>query len=96
MKKTLDRSQRPRLGRWLPSAEDTVTTFRLELAARAYERGGATLRANPVRELSELVQNDAVLRMDLSNAIAEALERGFQLGYRTIRELVLIIDFTMS
>ena len=96
MKKTLDRSQRRRLGRWLPSAEDTVATFRLGLAAGAYERGGATLRANPVRELSELVQNDAVLRMDLSNAIAEALERGCQLGYRTIEELMLIIDFTMS
>jgi phosphatidylserine decarboxylase len=91
-----DRSQRRRLGGWLPTEEDTVAAFRLELAARAYERKGKALRASPVRELSDLVQNDAVLRMDMSNAIEEAIERGFQLGYGSIDDLMLIIDYSMS
>ena len=91
-----DRSRRRRLGKWFPPAEETVAAFRLELAARAYEREGPRLRTKPVRELCDLVQNDAVLRMDLTNAIGEALEQGFELGYRTIEELMCIGDFTMS
>lgn len=88
--------QRRRLGAWLPEKEDTVAAFRRELATRALERAGTVPCTTPVRELAELVQNDAVLRMDLTNAIGEALDSGFELGYRTIDELMAIVDYTMT
>jgi phosphatidylserine decarboxylase len=90
------RGERRRLGDWLPRNEEHLVQYRLELAARARERGTATLRNSVVQELAALVNGDAVLRMDMTRAIAQSHEEGHILGYASIDELMSIIDYLMT
>lgn len=90
---------RRRLGGWLPSSEDAAKAFRLDLARKAQQRASRLQgmpRASVVKDLSDLVSGDAVLRMNLTRAIGEAREAGYELGYTSIEELMSIVDFLMT
>lgn len=101
-----DRQQAPltekrRLGNWMPAKEHAAAAFRRGLAAQAAARNpgngaAATPLTGVVRELSDLVHGDAVLRMNLTRAIDEALAAGYDLGYASIDELMLIVDYLMT
>ncbi|MEX3958645.1 phosphatidylserine decarboxylase family protein [Trinickia sp. EG282A] len=88
--------ERRRLGGWLPQAEDQVSAFREDLARRARDRARDAPRAEVVRDLATLIQNDAVLRMNLVRAIDDAIAAGYRPGYSTIDELIAIIDYLMT
>ncbi|MGQ7933598.1 phosphatidylserine decarboxylase family protein [Paraburkholderia sp. D1E] len=90
------RTERHRLGEWLPRNEAHLAQYRLELAAKAYERGAVAARMSAVEELAALIDGDPVLRMDMTRAIAQAQEEGFELGYSTIEELMSIVDYLMT
>ena len=49
-----------------------------------------------VRELAALVNGDPVLRMDFTRAIDEALAAGNELGYSSIDELMVLLDYLMT
>ncbi|ABE36002.1 phosphatidylserine decarboxylase family protein [Paraburkholderia xenovorans LB400] len=89
-------AQRRRLGEWLPRNEAHLARYRLELAARARERGATAPRTSAVDELARLINGDPVLRMDMTRAIAQAREEGYVLGYSSIDELMSIIDYLMT
>lgn len=82
-----------RLGNWMPQTEAVASDFRLRIAAAAREHARCAPRANVVRALADLVQDDTVLRMNLSRAIDEARRAGFELGYGNIDELMNIVDY---
>lgn len=88
--------RRRRLGGWLPRKEAELIAFRHDIARRARERTGAAPRSTAVDELALLIENDPVLRMELTQAITEATDSGFELGYSTVDELMDIIDFLMT
>jgi phosphatidylserine decarboxylase len=90
------RAERRRLGAWLPRNEAHLAQYRLELAARAFERENTTPRTSAVEELAGLVSGDPVLRMDMTRAITQAQEEGHVLGYSSIDELMAIIDYLMT
>ncbi|MDR5806542.1 hypothetical protein [Caballeronia sp. LZ001] len=43
-------------------------------------------------DLASFIRNDAVVRMDLTRAIEQALEIGYQLGYSSTEELIVLLD----
>ncbi len=90
------RGERRRLGDWLPRNEVHLAQYRLELAAKARERGATSCRNSEVEELAALVNGDSVLRMDMTRAIAQAQERGYVLGYASIDELMTVVDYVMT
>ncbi|MFL9916900.1 hypothetical protein PQR75_16210 [Paraburkholderia fungorum] len=55
------------------------------MARKARERAGLALRTSAVQELAMLIDGDPVLRMDLSRAITDAIEVGYELGYAPIK-----------
>ncbi|SDD27414.1 phosphatidylserine decarboxylase [Paraburkholderia lycopersici] len=85
-----------RLGNWMPAKEELAVKFRKRIAQAARERAKRTPMANVVRELADLVQGDTVLRMNLTRAINEAHDVGFELGYGSIDELMAIIDYLVT
>ena len=87
---------RRRLGEWFPKHEEAIASFRAELARKARTRAQQVPRCTVVQELATLVNNDPVLRMDLTNAIHEALDEGHLLGYESIDELMDIVDYAMT
>jgi phosphatidylserine decarboxylase len=89
-------AERRRLGDWLPRKEAEVAAFRKDLARKAQERGGQAPRVSAVRDLANLISGDPVVRMDLTRAIADAIEAGHELGYSTIDELMDIVDYLMT
>jgi phosphatidylserine decarboxylase len=88
--------QRRRLGGWLPRKEEELIAFRKDLARKARERAGLAPRASAVQEFAALIDGDPVLRMQLSRAITEAVEAGYELGYSSGDELMDIIDYLMT
>jgi phosphatidylserine decarboxylase len=88
--------ERRRLGGWLPSKEAALAEFRKDLAVRARERAGKAPLASAVQELAALVNDDPVLRMDFTRAIDDARATGFELGYSTIDELMVLIDYVVT
>lgn len=83
-------------GGWLPADEGVVGEYRRALAKRVCERDRRALTPEVV-ELAALCHNDPVVRMYLTEAIAEATryleEQGWgELGYSTIDELMALID----
>jgi phosphatidylserine decarboxylase len=88
--------QRRRLGNWLPTNEEHLARYRTNLAEKALESTSGTLRNAAVAALAELVTRDPVLRMDLTRAICQAREAGYVLGYSSIRELMIVIDYLMT
>ncbi|RFU44490.1 phosphatidylserine decarboxylase family protein [Paraburkholderia sp. DHOC27] len=90
------RAERRRLGGWLPQSEAHMARYRTELAIKARERAAHSPRTSPVEELATLIQGDPVLRMDLTRAITQAQEAGYVLGYSSIDELMVIVDFLMT
>lgn len=93
--KTLQ-AQRRRLGEWLPQNEEHMARYRTELAVKARARAAHAPRTSAVCELEALIQGDPVLRMDLTRAIAQAQDAGYTLGYSSIDELMVIIDYLMT
>lgn len=94
--KSVSNQQRRRLGGWLPVQEDALADFRRDLMRRARARGETTEPASVVRELGDFIQRDAVLRMNLSRAIEQARAEGYELGYRSIEELLMVIDYAIT
>jgi Phosphatidylserine decarboxylase len=88
--------ERRRLGGWLPRKEAELIAFRKDLAKKARERSGLAPRASAVQELAMLIDGDPVLRMDLTRAITDAIEAGYQLGYSSSDELMDIVDYLMT
>lgn len=92
--------ERHRLGNWMPAQEELAAAFRCEIAARAREKaeraGRAWKPAKVVGDLSDLVHGDPVLRMNLTHAIDDAREAGYELGYGSIDELIRILDYLMT
>ncbi|CAD6516957.1 phosphatidylserine decarboxylase family protein [Paraburkholderia metrosideri] len=89
-------TERRRLGDWLPRSERHLAKYRLDLAEKARERGAKASRNVVVDELSKLISGDPVLRMDLTRAIGEARDSGYVLGYESIEELMVIVDYLMT
>jgi phosphatidylserine decarboxylase len=88
--------ERRRLGEWLPSNETAMGEYRRSLAQRAKCRHDGAPRAGVVHDLAALVDNDPVLRMAASRAIDEACQKGYELGYTNIDELMNVVDFLMT
>lgn len=88
--------ERRRLGDWLPREEAHVARFRTEIAAKAHARAAKAPRASVVDDLAALVHGDPVLRMDMTRAIREARDAGYVLGYSTIDELLVIVDYLLT
>lgn len=88
--------KRRRLGNWLPTNDEERGKYRTELAAKARARK-ADVPCNPaVAELAGLVNGGPVLRMDLTRSICQAQDAGYVLGYSSIGELMMIIDYLMT
>jgi len=85
-----------RLGSWLPNKEATLAAFRKNLAALAHQQSSKKPTAEVVRELAALVNGDPVPRMDFTRAIDEALAAGYELGYSSIDELMVLLDYLMT
>ncbi|MBB5501625.1 hypothetical protein [Paraburkholderia sp. MM5384-R2] len=75
------RTQRRRLGGWLPREEAHLARYRTMLVAKARERARTAPRTRAVEELAALIEGDPVLRMDMTRAIIQAREAGYVLGY---------------
>lgn len=88
--------ERRRLGGWLPRKEAQLVDFRKDLARQARERAGTTLRTSAVEELASLVDGDPIHQMNLTRAITEAADAGYELGYSSIGELMDVIDYLMT
>lgn len=95
-KKSDSSKERRRLGGWLPTQEDAMAGFRRELMDRARARSATTPPASVVREFGDFIKRDAVLRMHMCRAIDEAREAGFELGYRSIDDLLMVIDYAIT
>lgn len=95
---TTPRNQKPkrRLGNWLPNEEPKLVRFRRQIAEHAIARRNTAPLNNVVQELGTLINEDAVLRMDLTRAIRDAQQAGFDLGYTSIDELMLLVDYLMT
>ncbi|WP_206996297.1 phosphatidylserine decarboxylase family protein [Trinickia mobilis] len=87
---------RRRLGYWLPADESVVANFRKRIAAQAKDKQVVTPLLPVVQELATLVNEDPVLRMGFTQAIDEALARGYKLHYSTIDELMVLINHVMT
>ncbi|MBY4899159.1 phosphatidylserine decarboxylase family protein [Cupriavidus sp. AU9028] len=88
------KTRHKRLGGWLPPDESAAAEFRARLSEAAQHSGDP--KAQAVRGLHDLLRNDAALRLGMTNAIDEALDCGYTLGYRDIDGLVRILDYLMS
>lgn len=87
---------RKRVGDWLPGNESTVAEFRLSLWQRVQQEGECRPLTTPVQRLRRLLQDDPGLRMGLTQAIAQAREAGYVLGYGDIDELLRVVDYLMA
>ncbi|WP_018434945.1 phosphatidylserine decarboxylase family protein [Paraburkholderia atlantica] len=90
------RTQRRRLGGWLPRDEAHLARYRTALAEKARERARTAPRTRAVAELAALIEGDPVLRMDMTRAILQAQQAGYVLGYATIDELMTVVDYLMT
>ncbi|EFC82522.1 phosphatidylserine decarboxylase family protein [Parafrankia sp. EUN1f] len=88
--------QASRRGRWLPVREEALVAFRHNLAEKAKRRAPGARLTPPVQDLATLVNTDPVLRMYLTQAIEQAIAAGYDLGYHTIDELMVLIDELMT
>ncbi len=87
---------RRRLGHWLPANETAVAAFRKRIAAQVQDQQVVVPLLPVVQELAALVNEDPVLRMGFTQAIDEALARGYQLGYTNVDELMVLINHVMT
>jgi len=86
---------RERLGGWLPRDEQALVAFRKRIAQHVATLPDKQL-VPAVRELAALVHDDPLLRMPLSEAIQEAIDAGYELGYSDIDGLMKRINAVMS
>ncbi|MFM0215568.1 MULTISPECIES: phosphatidylserine decarboxylase family protein [Paraburkholderia] len=89
-------TERRRLGGWLPSNEGHLARYRTDLAEKARARTMHAPRTSAVEDLAALLSGDPVLRMDMTRAIDQARDAGYVLGYSSIDELMVIIDYVMT
>lgn len=87
---------RRRHGGWLPSDEKALAAFRAGIDAHARKRKPGSGLTPPVARLKQTIDDDPCLRMDLTVAIDQAIEAGYQLGYSTIDQLMERIDVVMT
>lgn len=85
-----------RLGGWLPVDERALESFRAGIADQVKKRKADAPLTPAVRDLAQTIDNDPCLRMNLTQAINQALLRGYKLGYSTIDELMVRIDAVMT
>jgi len=85
-----------RRGRWLPAREEALVAFRHNLAEKATKRAPGVQLTPPVQDLATLVNADPILRMYFTQAIEQAIAAGHDLGYRTIDELMVLMDELMT
>lgn len=88
--------QRRRLGAWLAPEEKAMAAFRVDLMTRARARHGKVEPAGVVREFESFINRDAVLRMNLTRAIDQARDAGHVLGYGSVEELMMALDYVMT
>jgi len=83
-----------RLGDWLPKEEKKIEDFRRMVAAIAMARSA---RWHPeTTAFQQFLDTNAVPRMELERAIAEAVNEGRTLGYRNRDELLRVIDYLLT
>lgn len=87
------RQPKRRLGNWMPQQEEAAVAHRRAIAQAAREQSRRKPMSNVVFELKTLIQGDTVLRMNLTRAIEEARDAGFETGYANIDELIQIVDY---
>ena len=86
---------KPRHGHWLPRDEAALAAFRQRVAAHAEARGAPAL-TSPVQALYDTIEADPLLRMHLTQAIRQAMARGYDLGYVDIPGLMALLDAVMT
>jgi len=86
---------KPRHGGWLPIDEEAMTAFRTGLAAHVQGQDEQILSV-PVQALYDAIEDEPLLRMHLTQAIRQALARGYDLGYVDIRGLMQLINGLMT
>lgn len=89
-------SRASRRGHWLPVSEEVLIKFRTGLAEHVKKQGINVQLLPPVQDLALLVNTDPILRMYFTQAINQALAAGYNLGYTTIDELMLLINGLMT
>lgn len=83
-----------RLGGWLPINETMLAVYRNQLMQRVQAQNAPLLPE--VQNLSDLIQNDPILRMNFTMAIEQATAEGHDLGYSNIDELMQLINGVMT
>jgi len=99
MKENLEQGIAMRLsrrGHWLPVSEAVLVKFRKDLAAKAQAAGVDVTLAPPVADLAAYVNADAIVWMYFTEAINQAIAAGYDLGYTTIDQLMLMINALMT
>ncbi|WP_244818097.1 phosphatidylserine decarboxylase family protein [Caballeronia sp. Lep1P3] len=89
-------NERRRLGGWLPSGEEAIASFRKNFAAYAREHAGRAKMNAVVEDFAAFIREDPVVRMDFTRAINQARDEGFELGYSSIDELVVMLDAMLT
>jgi phosphatidylserine decarboxylase len=79
-----------------PIRPDHLAEFRRDIRERARKRAANAPRSGVVEELAMLANNDPVLRMHFTRAIYETREAGYELGYSTTDELMVLLDYVMA
>ncbi len=88
---TRAKQAKPRHGGWLPHDESTLAAFRQGVAAHAEARGDPALTP-PIQALYDTIEAEPLLRMHLTQAIRQAMARGYELGYVDIAGLMALLD----
>jgi phosphatidylserine decarboxylase len=87
---------RKRLSGRLPTNEIALVTFRNELAVHVKTHRMDKVLFPVVQDLATLIKNDPIIRMYFTQAINQALDAGYDLGYSTIDELIGLINGVMT
>lgn len=83
-----------RHGGWLPRDEQVLAAFRAEIEAEVAAHPGRPLVAS-VQALYDTIESQPLYRMHLTQAINQALARGYRLGYADIDGLMHRINAVM-
>jgi len=79
------------VGQWLPADEMILGQFRKNLALRVKNKPKTELSPS-VAALAVLINDTPIIRMNLTLAIEQAIEAGYELGYTNIEELMALIN----
>jgi len=79
------------LGQWLPADETILANFRKDIAERVKNKAEVSLIPS-VQGLADLINDMPIIRMNLTLAIEQAIDAGYELGYTSIDELIPMIN----